>query len=214
LLSISHDMRTPLTSIRGYAEAIVDGHGPPAEHAAIISASAARLDRLVVDLLDLARLQAKAFDLQLRPVQMSALAATTVQRLQPAAAAAGVALRCEASPVCVALADADRIDQVVGNLVQNALRFARFEVLVRVEAGDGMITVSIDDDGPGIAGADLPFVFERLYTARREPQRAENSSGLGLAIVRELVAAHGGEVGAGVSKVGGAALWFRVPVAR
>ena len=114
----------------------------------------------------------------------------------------------------VVSADADRLAQVLANLVENALRFARTTVSVRAlqDGQDGML--SVDDDGPGIAPEDLPHVFERLYRAPHQPERRESGSGLGLAIVRELTEAMGGRVAAGTSSTGGARFTVRLPLSR
>jgi len=209
LLSVSHDLRTPLTSIRGYAEAISDGAAEPAVAAGVIQSESRRLERLVADLLDLAKLQSRSFSLHPSPIDLRAALAAAVSGFAPDAGERQIMLQMQQGPPVPVSADPDRLAQVAANLVENALGYARFEVVVAITA-DGLVTV--DDDGPGIAAADLPHVFERLYASRSGPQRRESSSGLGLAIVRELIHAMGGEVGAGTSPSGGARLWFRLPL--
>ncbi len=218
LLSVSHDLRTPLTSIRGYAEAIVDGAAPDERQAAgIILSEAQRLERLVRDLLDLARLDAHRFRLHTEPVALSTLCQQVVISMTPAAEAAGVTLATippdgTVPPEEVTVrADPDRLAQVVGNLVDNALRFARTRVVVEVTSHQGRGRLRVSDDGPGIDAEDLPRVFERLYVARHQPSRRESGSGLGLAIVRELVEAMGGGVTAGDAPNGGASLEVWLP---
>jgi two-component system sensor histidine kinase BaeS len=211
LLSVSHDLRTPLTSIQGYAEAITDGATDnPAWAAGVIRQEAGRLDRLVRDLLDLGRLDARTFSLHLEPVDLGAVAVATADGFRPDAAAAGVELVADTVAALVQ-ADADRLGQVAANLVENALRYARTKVTVGVRVAEGTAMLWVDDDGPGIASADLPHVFERLYVARHHPVRAESGSGLGLAIVRELVEAMGGSVAAEPAPGGGARLVVRLP---
>ncbi|MFN0089837.1 MAG: sensor histidine kinase, partial [Acidimicrobiales bacterium] len=212
LLSISHDLRTPLTSIRGYAEAILDGALDEPQHGArVIRSEAARLERLVADLLELARLEARQFGLSPAPLDLARLAADGAAGFAPAAEAAGRRITVRAEPTWV-LADRDRLAQVIANLVENALRFAASQVEVRAGPGpDGMGWLQVADDGPGIAAEDLPHVFERLYVARSRPRRKESGSGLGLAIVRELVAAMGGVVHAEAPPGGGARLVVRLP---
>lgn len=198
LMSVSHDLRTPLTSIRGYAEAIADGAAPdPARAGQVIAAESRRLERLVHDLLDLARLDARRFALALGPTDVAAVVAGAVEAFRPAAAAAGLGLTLDAEGALPpASADPERLGQVAGNLLDNALKFAAASVSVSVAADvDGAgVVVAVDDDGPGIPPEELPRVFERLYTAGRAPARAAPGSGLGLAIVRELVEAMGGRV--------------------
>lgn len=231
LLSVSHDLRTPLTSIRGYAEAVADGTAPdPGRAAEVILAESQRLERLVADLLQLARLEARAFDLQPTVVPVGQAVAATVDGFARQAADAGVQLLVRSPPERspAALVDPDRLAQVVANLVENALRFARSRVEVDVVSapspdqpapdrdapGAALVRIEVDDDGPGIDPADQPHVFERLYVARHRPDRSESGSGLGLAIVRELVVAMGGTVGAGTSPLGGARLWVSLPAHR
>ena len=217
LLSVSHDLRTPLTSIKGYAEAISDGAvDDPAQAAEVISAESRRLERLVHDLLDLARLDAHAFALHPVPSDLTQVVADAVHPLAPEVERSGLALELVPGPPAEGWFDPDRVAQVVGNLVGNALRFATTTLVVRTEVhsdGDGRhVVVSVGDDGPGIAAVDLPHVFERLYQSQHQPVRRESSSGLGLAIVRELVAAMGGDVGADSPPGGGTVVWFRLPL--
>jgi two-component system sensor histidine kinase BaeS len=198
LLSVSHDLRTPLTSIQGYAEAIADGALPsPSDGGAVILTEARRLDRLVDDLLDLAKLESRQFSLALEPVDLADVVAATVDGFRPEADDASIALELHApqEPITVE-GDADRLAQVTGNLVQNALKYARSRILVAVGVTDTWARLDVIDDGPGITAEDQPHVFERLYVARRQPDRRETGSGLGLAIVRELVTAMQGQVSA------------------
>lgn len=206
LLSVSHDLRTPLTSIRGYAEAIADGTAPDATTAAaVILGESRRLERLVADLLDLAKLDARRFTL--RPVELDLveLAADSVDGFRREVEGAGLAIELQAptTPVPVVV-DPDRLQQVVANLVENALKFARRRLEVRVVVDDpAWPRLEVSDDGPGIAAEDLPHVFERLYVAAATPERKEAGSGLGLAIAKELTEAMGGRVDARVDTVDG-----------
>jgi two-component system sensor histidine kinase BaeS len=196
LLSVSHDLRTPLTSIRGYAEAIADGtvEGRDARIRAadVISSESRRLERLVADLLDLARLDAHQFSLHPTPVDAQAVVHDALEAFMPAAAEIGVALAMEPGEPVAATLDAQRLAQIVANLVENALKFATTRVSVGVHALGDELELHVDDDGPGIAPNDLPHVFERLYTSRTVPGRTLGT-GIGLAIVRELALAMGGD---------------------
>ena len=116
------------------------------------------------------------------------------------------------SPVRIDV-DPDRLIQVLNNLVDNALKFASHRVEVVVRVLDAEVIVSVTDDGPGIPDADLPFVFERLYVTQLRPVRAESSSGLGLAIVRELTEGMGGRVRAGRGPNGGTTMSLAFPLA-
>ena len=198
LMSISHDLRTPLTSIRGYSEAIAD-HAvtDPAQAAEIVVREAQRLERLIGDLLDLARLDARQFSLHLAPLDAGTIAADAADalRYEFEASAVGLEVTRPRTPMTVE-ADPDRIAQIVANLTENALKFARTTVSVRTESDPdlvGFIRIVVEDDGPGIDPVDLPHIFERLFTSTRLSARAAGT-GLGLAIVAELSEAMGGDV--------------------
>jgi two-component system sensor histidine kinase BaeS len=196
LLSVSHDLRTPLTSIRGYAEALSDGAAEdvPAA-AAIIAAEARRLERLVQDLLDLARLDARQFSLQLERVDAGAVAQQALEAFRPEAESFGITLRCavpDGSGPWVR-ADPDRLGQVVANLVENGIKFSASDVELALATADGWCRIAVTDDGPGIAASALDRVFERHFTAQRTSGRRVGT-GLGLAIVSELAHAMGGSV--------------------
>jgi signal transduction histidine kinase len=205
LLAVSHDLRTPLTSIRGFAEAIQDGAIEDSAQAAdVIIAESRRLERLVGDLLDLTKLEAHQMSIALRPTDAAEVLTTTTEGFRPAAARSGLAIAVgvpdhdgvaaavSAFPVA---ADPDRLAQLLANLLENAMTFARSTVTVRLadDPASGSSVITVDDDGPGIAHGDLDRVFERFYRADRGPNR-QMGSGLGLAIVAELAAAMGATV--------------------
>ncbi|MDQ6784782.1 MAG: HAMP domain-containing histidine kinase [Actinomycetota bacterium] len=201
LLSVSHELRTPLTSIRGFAEAIEDDAITDVHRAAaVIASESRRLERLVGDLLDLAKLSAREFSLDLADIDLAEAVEAAAAGFGRQAERLGIALHLEAAPsgpsppeALVVHADPDRLAQVVANLTENALSFAHRQVRVGVAPAPGGAMVWVDDDGPGIAATDLPRVFERLFTGRPDGTR-KVGSGLGLAIVAELVAAMGGAV--------------------
>jgi signal transduction histidine kinase len=214
LMSVSHDLRTPLTSIRGYAEALAEGTAEGEEArkraAAIIGSEARRLERLVADLLDLARLDAREFSLNPRTVDAAEVVAEAVEAFRPAASEAGVQLTfVDQRGRIEGTLDPERLGQVVANLVENGLKYATSAVTVEVRAVDDRLAVAVSDDGPGIDPADLPHVFERLYTSRAEPGR-KVGTGLGLAIVRELASVMGGGVEATRTPEGGTRLVVNV----
>ncbi len=202
LLAVSHDLRTPLTSIRGFAEAIHDGAiADSAQAADVIIAESRRLERLVGDLLDLTKLEARQMSIVLRPTDVAEVVTTTAEGFRPAAAKSGLAVvvrvpgpDAPGAPGPV-VADPERLAQLLANLLENAITFARTTVTVGLteEHAAGSAVITVEDDGPGIASGDLHKVFERFYRADRGPNR-RMGSGLGLAIVAELAAAMGGTV--------------------
>jgi two-component system sensor histidine kinase BaeS len=198
LLAVSHDLRTPLTSIRGFAEAIADGAATDhARAASVIGAEARRLERLVADLLELAKLDARRFSLDVRAVDVAEVAVVTAEGFRPELEQHGLDLLTDVPPdLPDAIADPDRLSQVVANLVENGLKYASTKVAVSASAGDGAVVLAVEDDGPGIAAEDLGRVFERFATSDRAGAR-RGGTGLGLAIVAELVHAMGGTVRAG-----------------
>ena len=205
LLSVSHDLRTPLTSIRGFAEAIQDGAiADSSQAAAVIIAESRRLERLVGDLLDLTKLEARQMSIALRPTDVTEVVTTTAEGFRPAAAKSGLSLvlripgqdgLADVPSVPPLIADPDRLAQLLANLLENAMTFARSVVSVGLaeDGASGGCVITVEDDGPGIAQGDLQRVFERFYRADRGPSRAMGS-GLGLAIVAELAAAMGASV--------------------
>lgn len=196
LLSVSHDLRTPLTSIRGYAEAIADGTATDSGRAAeVIQSEASRLERLVTDLLDLARLDARQFSFDLRTTDLAEVVPDLVAGFEHQAHEAGLEVVVAGGPDSTLVsADPDRLAQAVANLLENALKFASSSITVTYGAGATGPEIVVADDGPGIASDELDRVFERLYVTEQRPQRREVGSGLGLAIVKELVEAMGGSV--------------------
>jgi two-component system sensor histidine kinase BaeS len=219
LLSISHDLRTPLTSIRGYAEALADGTLDDADPegrkraATVISSEARRLERLVGDLLDLSRLDSRQFSLNPRECDAAQVVEAAALAFEPQARELGLELHVLAGNSAPAFVDPDRLGQIVANLVENALKYARSIVEVSTQLRPGELAVVVTDDGPGIPLDDLANVFTRLYTVRATPGRAVGT-GLGLAIVQELAAAMGGRAAAEVPPSGGARIAVSLPSGR
>lgn len=200
LASVSHELRTPITAIRGYAEAIEDGavkgEAGRAEAVGVIRSEADRLEHMVQDVMDLARVGSAEFHLDIRPVDISLTLRETIAAHQNEANNASVALAVDLPETLSIESDGHRIRQVVSNLVQNALRVTdsggTIRIAARAEASTAVIEVS--DTGPGIEPDDLPHVFERSYLWRASKGVRPVGTGLGLAIVRELVTALGGRV--------------------
>ncbi|MFL5959383.1 MAG: sensor histidine kinase [Gaiellaceae bacterium] len=192
LLSVSHELKTPLTAIRGYAEAVEDGAVDPREAAATVASEARRLERLVHDLLDLARMNRTDFSVRNTEIDLAEVVEDAVRRYQQQAEMFGVELHAVADAPALAIGDADRVLQVVSNLVENALRLTPLGGEVRVVAAPGVLRV--EDTGPGLEEADTERAFERFYLHERYGLERRVGTGLGLAIVKELILAMGGSV--------------------
>jgi len=208
LLSVSHDLRTPLTSIRGYAEGIEDGTVEPVEAATVVGREAERLERLVGDLLALARLRQGVMEVQREPVDTAAVAREAEERLRPRAREVGVEVRVEGDGAQV-VADHGRALQVVSNLVENAIRVSPEGGTVTIDVAAGEVRVS--DQGPGIPEEEIPRAFERFHLRARAGGGAAGGAGLGLAIVRELTEAMAGTVAVENLPAGGARFTIRLP---
>jgi two-component system sensor histidine kinase BaeS len=192
LLSVSHELKTPLTAIRGYAEAVEDGAIDPHEAAATVAVEAARLERLVRDLLDLARMNRTDFSVHLAETDLAEIAEDAARRYQQQADSFGVELSVVGDGPAPAIADADRVLQIMSNLVENALRVTPAGGEVRVTTSPGRLCVQ--DTGPGLEDSDRERAFERFYLHERYGRERPVGTGLGLAIVKELTAAMGGSV--------------------
>jgi two-component system sensor histidine kinase ResE len=216
LANVTHDLKTPLTSIQGYSQAIVDGAaGDPVRAAGIIYDEASRLNRLVVELTDLARLQSGRFSMHLQPINLSQLTDAIGQRLAIVAREKGVQFTVQTAPVPSVQGDGDRLAQVLTNLISNAIKYTpkggTVQVMTGAQAAGVVVTVS--DTGVGIPADELPRIFERFYQVdkARGPRRG---SGLGLAIVAEIVHAHNGTIQASSGGEGQGAtftVWLPVP---
>ena len=205
LLSVSHELRTPLTSIRGYADAVIDGAtDDPTAAARVIAFEAGRLERLVQDLLDLARLDADRFSLRLETIDGAEVVHQVIEGFRPGMQELGVDLETAPAtdrPLWIE-ADPDRLGQVVANLIENASSFARGRVTVGAGALDGRPAIWVADDGPGIPPDQITQVFLRHVSSDRVRGRRQGS-GLGLAIVSELAGAMGASVEAQSPTAGG-----------
>jgi signal transduction histidine kinase len=194
--NVSHDLKTPLTSIQGYSQAIIDGAAKDPKYAAqIIFEEAGRLNRMVVELTDLVRLEAGRLSMKSEAIDMAQLAQGVVQSLKVVAEQQGITLEAHTQIMPHIAGDGDRLAQVLTNLVSNALKFTPKggKVDVTVQFKNQGVSVTVCDTGMGIPSEDLSRVFERFYQVdkARGPSRG---TGLGLAITQEIVEAHGGEI--------------------
>jgi signal transduction histidine kinase len=192
LLSVSHELKTPLTAITGYAEALRERVVSADDAAETIAVEAERLGRLVGDLLDLARMNTTGFSVNPSEIDLGEVADDAVRRYEQQAGAFGVSLSSLVEGPAPAVADADRVLQVVSNLVENALRLTPSGGEVRVVAAPGRLQV--EDTGPGLAREDCEHAFERFHLHSRYGHERPVGTGLGLALVKELTQAMGGSV--------------------
>nr|WP_225958281.1 HAMP domain-containing sensor histidine kinase [Amycolatopsis lexingtonensis] len=218
LLSVSHELRTPLTAVTGFAEAIADGvaAGDDAVRAGqTIQREAARLERLVTDLLELARLGADEFRLDLASVDLAALVRDCAEVWQLRCAREDVRLSISApAPPVLVVADARRLRQVVDGLAENALRVtpAGAPMVFALSVSASGASLSVRDGGPGLAPEDYPVAFERGVLNARYRDRRPVGSGIGLALVHGLVTRMGGTLTAGPAPEGGAAFTMTFPL--
>jgi len=209
IANVSHDLKTPLTSIQGFAQAILDGAaGDPLmlrQSAQVIYDEAGRMYRMVLDLLDLARIDAGTFSFERAPFDLDHLLGGVVQKFFPQAQQARVDLRYthhSAAAPLVITGDSDRLAQVFSNLVDNALKFSPADTSVNlsVRKQGSWVEVAVEDSGPGIPAGEAERIFERFYQTDKaragSGQRSggRRGAGLGLAIAREIIQAHGGSI--------------------
>jgi signal transduction histidine kinase len=215
--NMSHELRTPLTLIRGYAETLrdLDGAAPETRRRQLDSviAESERLARLVDDLLDLSRMQSETVRLELSPVRLDTLAERVVERFRGHAGDVGMTIRLEAPSPCRVLADPARIEQVLYNLLQNALQHASTggTATVRVFCAGSLVRCEVADDGPGIPPDELSTIWERFRRGAAATDRSRRGTGLGLAIVRSILAAHEAPHGVESPPGAGATFWFELP---
>lgn len=196
---IAHELRTPLAVIQSNVEAMLDGVYPlDGEHLGTVLKQSEVLTRLVNDLRTLALAEAGQLALDRQPIDAGELAAGVAAAFRTRAAEKGVAIETDIAPnLSPAALDAQRMSQVLSNLIDNALRHTppggRIDVRVR-SGGDRDVVLGVSDTGGGIRAEDLPYVFERFYRADKSRARAEGGSGLGLAIAKSIVEAHGGAI--------------------
>lgn len=216
---VSHELRTPLAAIKGYMEGLMDGVIPstPATYQQIHT-EADRLARLVDDLQELSRVEAGAFRLEKGPQALSALIATTARRLAPRFEAKNIRLSLDLPDgLPLALADSDRVIQILTNLLGNALAYtpAGGQVTVNACLTGSMLRVAVRDTGLGLPPESLPHLFDRFYRVDKSRSRQEGGgSGIGLTIAKALVEAQGGQVGASSPGPGlGSEFFFTLPLA-
>jgi two-component system phosphate regulon sensor histidine kinase PhoR len=217
--NVSHELRTPLSLIRGYVETLLDGAKDNPEVATkfleTIHRNSERLQFLIEDLLTISELESGRLQMNLQNVQLRPLVEKVFDDFKTQAATRRVSLTNDL-PDLIAHADADRLHQVLGNLVGNAIKYGRGEGHVNLsatKADGGMIELCVRDDGPGIPAEALERVFERFYRVDKARSREQGGTGLGLSIVKHIVQGHGGKVWARSEPGQGASFFFTLPAA-
>jgi two-component system, OmpR family, phosphate regulon sensor histidine kinase PhoR len=215
--NVSHELRTPLSLIKGYVETLLDGARDNPEVAErflkIIERNTERLDLLIQDLLTISALESGRMKLNLQPVELRPLVEKIFTDLNSKAEGKNVSLVNEI-PELTAHADANRLDQVFANLVDNAIKYGRANGTVKVggrKTNDGKLEIFVQDDGPGIPPESLDRVFERFYRVDKARSRDQGGTGLGLSIVKHIAQTHGGEVWARSEPGNGATFFFTLP---
>jgi signal transduction histidine kinase len=214
---ISHDLRTPLTSIMGYLELTLeegDFSGELRNYLEIADRNAHRLLRLVNDLLFVARLEAGELDLHSSELDLAEVVRESVAEAEPRALANGITLTCRAEPVPPVNADRGRILQLIDNLVSNAIKFTPEggEVRVSVAQANGSVRLEVEDTGIGIAAEEQRRLFERFFRASTAAERQIPGTGLGLYIARAIVDAHGGSISVASEPGQGTSFTIDMPV--
>lgn len=215
LTDIAHELRTPLTVMRGKLEGIVDGVYPADEaHIAPVLEETYTLERLVEDLRTLTLAEARQLHFDLKPVDLGELAAHAASLFDAEAQERAIRLAVEVEPHLPAVtADAQRVSQVIGNLLSNALRYAPAEsrVTIAVRRARAGVELAVSDNGPGVPEADLPHLFDRFWRGEKSRTRAAGGAGLGLAIAKQLIEAQGGHLTAHNAPGGGLRVSFTLP---
>ncbi|MGE5138116.1 MAG: sensor histidine kinase [Rudaea sp.] len=216
LADIAHELRNPLGVIQSHLEAMLDGVFPAGpEQIASLHDETLLLTRLVGDLRELALAETGQLSLDRAPADLAALVSRVVTAFRPAAAEKGIELQSELDAITPPLQlDTHRVEQVLANLLSNALRYTPAGGAVKVKLGNtgAAARVEVSDSGPGISPDALPHVFERFWRGEKSSDQREGGVGLGLAIARRWIEAHGGRMGAESAVGQGSTFWFELPL--
>lgn len=212
---ISHELRTPLGVLRGELEALQDGVRPlSADTLDSLHAEVMRLSRLVDDLHELSRADIDALDIRPQPLRLDTLLRGALENHRQTLTQRGIRLTTDVAENLCLSADEQRMQQVFDNLLTNSRRYTeqggQLNITLREEQDQARLVV--EDSGPGVANADLPRLFDRLYRADRSRNRAQGGSGLGLALCKAIIEAHGGTIHAAHSPLGGLAIQVSLPL--
>ncbi len=214
IADIAHELRTPLSTIQGNLEALLDGvYATTPERIEAIHAKTLMLGRLINDLQELSLAEAGELSLEKHPTDLAWLVARLQDQVQPQCDEKEITLLVETPSILSIAIDRERIEQILLNLLSNALRYTERggQVRMSVQPGETEIHISVADTGKGIAPEDLPHIFERFYRGDKSRSRSSGGAGLGLAIAKRLVELHGGRIWA-ESKLGqGTTFTFSLP---
>ena len=216
--NVSHELRTPLTSIQGYVETLIEDPNPKPETTreflGVILKNATRMNRLTEDLLALASVESPDYKLSLQPTHSNVLVKDAIDSLGGIVVDSGVKLQSGGAPDSLVMADPDAMNQVFGNLIENALKYAKVGKRIRVGAKllESEVQFTVQDFGPGIASEHLERIFERFYRIDKARSRESGGTGLGLAIVKHIVLAHGGRIWAESELGAGVVFRFALPL--
>jgi two-component system sensor histidine kinase BaeS len=215
MIDVAHELRTPLTNMKGYLEALTDGVVPPTKETfQLLQEETSRLVRLVEDILRLAKADAARGNLHKIEIELADLILQELEAFQPQFNSKKINVETELSRGATQLrADPEKLSQVIGNLLQNALRYTPPGGKARIytEQTPREIKVVFANANEELAEKDLPFIFERFYRGEKSRSREHGGAGIGLAVVKELIRAHEGNVGAEIS-AGEIRIWFSLPL--
>jgi signal transduction histidine kinase len=218
LANVSHELKTPLTSIQGFAQSILDGAANSAQDlhqaAEVIFTEAARMHRLVLDLLTLSKLEGGTADLQYSPVNLSNLVDQVGEKMQPQIQTAGLAITRDIQSTQFVLGDEDRLAQVFTNLLDNAIKFTPKggEIRLSVQSEQTTVLASVADSGSGISTQEEARIFERFYQVDKSRRGGSSRGiGLGLSIARQIILSHNGEIWVKTEPEKGSTFFIRLP---
>ncbi len=224
IANVSHELRTPVTSVKGYAETLLDGaledKTTAREFTEIIDREAGRLSRLITELFELSRLESQQVNFELESVELVETMKKVVQNSYKKAKEKNITINfLSPEPTLFVQADADKLQQVLNNLLENAIKYSFYgeEIVLsftRFCEKENEVMIWVEDKGPGLPPAELLRVFERFYRLEKGRSRKQGGTGLGLAIVKHIVESHGGRVWAENNPDGGAKFFFTLLLAK
>jgi two-component system, OmpR family, sensor histidine kinase BaeS len=213
MINVAHELRTPLTNIQGYLEAILDEVAPPSrDNFLLLHEETMRLVNLAESILRLAKADTARVDLHKTEMRIGALIERAVEAFRPQLDAKRIRVEFNFDYDPPFRGDPDKLSQVIGNLLQNAVQYTSRggDLRIWTEPSEGELRVVFSNSGGELSAKDLPFIFERFYRGEKSRSREHGGAGIGLAIVKELIDAHNGKVGADISD-NLTAIWFSLP---